>query len=310
MDKKTCSVCDSSRQKTYGVAVSSLNELKTKACEKLHLTSIPKAAMLVLDEDGTIVEDEDYFLCLPGNTKFMLLKEKETWKPYGTVDGGTAWLMGESVEEDEVDTAAPLHWKDLAKQLKLDLANILLMSEADLQALIDASCDQLAAEMQQNICKTKILQETLQRVLDKKEEERQSRQILELYLEALKIENKKASVEWESSSSKDVVDSSNVDSSGSSTLNCRIINVLKAKSSPELSLSNQELQVVIKENVNVLVSALKTEKQKALALQQACEEELNHRLEQVKILHSLSSCSKGRKTEEDNLDTAEAKRKK
>ncbi|XP_043919088.1 DNA fragmentation factor subunit alpha isoform X1 [Protopterus annectens] len=307
--KKQCSVCDSSRQTSYGVAVSSLTELKTKACKNLHISSDPEAIMLVLDEDGTIVEDEDYFLCLPGNTKFMLLKEKEKWKPPQTVDGGTAWLMRESVTEDEVDIAVPLNWKDLAKQLKQDLANILLMSEADLQTLTDAPCDQLAAEMQENVCKTKKLQDTLQRVLDRKEEERQSRQILELYLEALKIENKKASVEWASGSSQDVVDSS-IDSSGSSTLSCRLINVLKEKSSPELSLSNQELQVVVKENVDVLVSALKVEKQKALSLQQACEEELNHRLEQVKILHSLSSCSKGRKTEEDNVDVAQTKRKK
>lgn len=36
---------------------------------------------VVLEDDGTIVEDEAYFLCLPLNTKFMLLHEKETWAP-------------------------------------------------------------------------------------------------------------------------------------------------------------------------------------------------------------------------------------
>lgn len=36
---------------------------------------------VVLDNDGTIVEDEAYFLCLPSNTKFMLLQDKETWAP-------------------------------------------------------------------------------------------------------------------------------------------------------------------------------------------------------------------------------------
>lgn len=36
---------------------------------------------VVLEDDGTIVEDEAYFLCLPLNTKFMLLHEKETWSP-------------------------------------------------------------------------------------------------------------------------------------------------------------------------------------------------------------------------------------
>ena len=36
---------------------------------------------VVLEEDGTIVEDEIYFLCLPSNTKFMLLGEQEMWCP-------------------------------------------------------------------------------------------------------------------------------------------------------------------------------------------------------------------------------------
>jgi len=34
---------------------------------------------VVLEEDGTIVEDEAYFLCLPANTKFMLLHADEIW---------------------------------------------------------------------------------------------------------------------------------------------------------------------------------------------------------------------------------------
>lgn len=34
---------------------------------------------VVLEDDGTIVEDEAYFLCLPANTKFMLLHADEIW---------------------------------------------------------------------------------------------------------------------------------------------------------------------------------------------------------------------------------------
>lgn len=40
----------------------------------------PSASVsVVLEEDGTIVEDEAYFLCLPANTKFMLLHADEIW---------------------------------------------------------------------------------------------------------------------------------------------------------------------------------------------------------------------------------------
>lgn len=44
-------------------------------------------------------------------------------------DSGTTWL---SESMDEVDSAAE-KWKQLARQLKDDLSNIILMSEEDLQ---------------------------------------------------------------------------------------------------------------------------------------------------------------------------------
>lgn len=125
--------------------------------------------MVVLENDGTIVEDQAYYLCLPPNTKFMLLNDKETWAParrskqvhlsevwtvlclcnnemfilsfcthlcVTVVDGGTAWMARDSMmlEADTVDgsiSAAP--WWNLALQLKQELNSIILMSEADLQ---------------------------------------------------------------------------------------------------------------------------------------------------------------------------------
>ena len=44
-------------------------------------------------------------------------------------DSGTAWL---SEPADEVDSGTE-KWKQLARQLKDDLSNIILMSEEDLQ---------------------------------------------------------------------------------------------------------------------------------------------------------------------------------
>lgn len=43
--------------------------------------SCDETVTVVLEDDGTIVEDDAYFLCLPLNTKFMLLHEKESWSP-------------------------------------------------------------------------------------------------------------------------------------------------------------------------------------------------------------------------------------
>ncbi|XP_034394017.1 DNA fragmentation factor subunit alpha isoform X2 [Cyclopterus lumpus] len=137
-DRKPCKVCNFTRQKSYGLAVPSLDDLKMKGSEFLGFSS-GEAVTVVLENDGTIVEDQAYFLCLPLNTKFMLLHEKETWSPVRRVDGGTAWMVRDSLvlEVDTVDnSSAAAPWLNLAQQLKQDLTSIILMSDADLQMLV------------------------------------------------------------------------------------------------------------------------------------------------------------------------------
>lgn len=36
---------------------------------------------LVLEEDGTVVDTEDFFQSLEGNTQLMLLEKGQKWKP-------------------------------------------------------------------------------------------------------------------------------------------------------------------------------------------------------------------------------------
>lgn len=133
------------------------------------------------------------------------------------VDGGTAWMTRESMllEMDVVDSSSAPWWI-LAQQLKEDLASIILMSEADiqvlshaadteealciltvsnsshllLQALVDAPRPELATALGFQEKKAEDLQKTLLRVLDRREEERQSKELLELYLKAVEKENK------------------------------------------------------------------------------------------------------------------------
>ena len=54
--------------------------------------------------------------------------------------------------------------------------------------LIDVPCSELAQELGQSHVAVQGLQNTLQQVLDQREEARQSRQLLELYLRALEKE--------------------------------------------------------------------------------------------------------------------------
>ena len=42
-----------------------------------------KSVYVVLDEDGTEVDEEEYFQTLPDNTLLVLLHKGDKWTPYG-----------------------------------------------------------------------------------------------------------------------------------------------------------------------------------------------------------------------------------
>ncbi|NXO82190.1 DFFA factor, partial [Sitta europaea] len=170
------------------------------------------------------------------------------------------------------------------------------------KVLIDVPHSDLAEELAQSETKIQVLQDTLQQVLDRREEERQSRQLLELYLEALKTEDsilsKVAEPQAAPRKEMDVVDTgtSSTDTLATTALSDRVLAALKEKPAPELCLDSQDLELVLKEDAAALASALGWDKQKAGALQEACDQELSKRLKQVQTLHSLRSTSKGKQT--------------
>ncbi|XP_026187889.1 DNA fragmentation factor subunit alpha isoform X3 [Mastacembelus armatus] len=274
-ERKPCKVCNFTRQKSYGLVVNSLDELKIKGCESLGF-SPSDPVTVVLEDDGTVVEDQAYFLCLPLNTKFMLLNKKETWSPVRRIDGGTAWMARDSVllECDTVDTSSAAEpWCLLAEQLKQDLATIILMSEADLQKQAED------------------LQETLQRVLDRREEERQSKELLQLYLKTVEKENKQQEKPSQyipgGAGDVDVTDGMEVDSV--SGFMSRTLMVLKGKTSPETRLSTEDLQMVVTKGVEAMEQVLGWDRVRTSALLQACEVELTRRLQQVQAMQSIRS---------------------
>ena len=77
------------------------NILFLSACDILAIDKSLAPVTLVLAEDGTIVDDNDYFLCLPANTKFVALAGNE--KCTHNSDVGTAWITQESFHRDETD---------------------------------------------------------------------------------------------------------------------------------------------------------------------------------------------------------------
>ncbi|XP_057552068.1 DNA fragmentation factor subunit alpha isoform X4 [Hippopotamus amphibius kiboko] len=237
---KQCLLRRNHSREQHGVAASCLEELRSKACDILAIDKSLAPVTLVLAEDGTIVDDDDYFLCLPANTKFVALAGNEKWT-YNNSDGGTAWIAQESFDRDETDSGAGVKWKNVARQLKEDLSSIILLSEEDLQMLIDVPCSELAQELGQSCVAVQGLQNTLQQVLDQREEARQSKQLLELYLRALEKEGSILSEQPESKAGlrdeTDVVDMGSRDNSSETALTSQILTTLKEKPAPELSLS-------------------------------------------------------------------------
>ncbi|XP_008693173.2 DNA fragmentation factor subunit alpha [Ursus maritimus] len=292
---KPCLLRRNHSREQHGVAASCLEELRSKACDILAIDKSLAPVTLVLAEDGTIVDDDDYFLCLPSNTKFVALASNEKWA-YSNSDGGTAWISQESFDVDETDSGGGLKWKNVARQLKEDLSSIILLSEEDLQVLIDVPCSDLAQELCQSCGTVQGLQNTLQQVLDQREEARQSKQLLELYLQALEKEGSVLSKQQESdagfSDKMDAVDAgSNRKSSSGITLASQVLTALKEKPAPELSLSSRDLELVTKEDPKALAVALNWGLKKTETVQQACHQELSLRLQQVQSLRSLRSVS-------------------
>ncbi|XP_059768698.1 DNA fragmentation factor subunit alpha isoform X2 [Balaenoptera ricei] len=210
-------------------------------------------------------------------------------------DGGTAWITQESFDGDETDSGAGLKWKNVARQLKADLSSIVLLSEEDLQMLIDVPCSELAQELSQSRVAVQGLQNTLQQVLDQREEARQSKQLLELYLRALEKEGSILLKQQESKAGlgdeRDAVDTGIGESSSEIALTSQILTALKEKPAPELSLSSQDLELVAKEDPKALAVALNWDIKKTEAVQQTCHQELSLRLQQVQSLYSLRSIS-------------------
>lgn len=168
------------------------------------------------------------------------------------------------------------------------------------QALIDIPCAELAQELCQSCATVQGLQSTLQQVLDQREEARQSKQLLELYLQALEKEGSILSNRNESKAALgeelDAVDTGVGGEVASETmLRSQILAALKEKPAPELSLSSQDLESVSKEDPKALAVALSWDIKKAETVQQACTAELALRLRQVQSLHSLRNLSAKRK---------------
>ncbi|KAM5281786.1 lipid transferase CIDEC isoform 1-T1 [Ctenodactylus gundi] len=76
---RPCRVSTADRRVRKGLTAHSLKDLFHKVRHTLALRDEPLS--LVLEEDGTAVETEEYFQALSGNTAFMVLRKGQKWQP-------------------------------------------------------------------------------------------------------------------------------------------------------------------------------------------------------------------------------------
>uniref|UniRef100_A0A8C5KQR7 Lipid transferase CIDEA n=1 Tax=Jaculus jaculus TaxID=51337 RepID=A0A8C5KQR7_JACJA len=72
-------VSNHDRSSRRGVMASSLQELISKTLDLLVITA--GLVTLVLEEDGTVVDTEEFFQSLGDNTHFMILEKGQKWTP-------------------------------------------------------------------------------------------------------------------------------------------------------------------------------------------------------------------------------------
>ncbi|XP_029468651.1 cell death activator CIDE-B isoform X2 [Rhinatrema bivittatum] len=74
--QKPFRICNHDRSTRKGVTAGTLRELIAKAMDAMLITGI---ISLVLEEDGTLVDNEDFFEMIDDNTAFMILEKGQKW---------------------------------------------------------------------------------------------------------------------------------------------------------------------------------------------------------------------------------------
>ncbi|KAJ8927820.1 hypothetical protein NQ314_019702 [Rhamnusium bicolor] len=75
---KPFKITNASREIRKGVVASSLEDLTSKVLEKLNIGG---DITVVLETDGTEIDDEEYFGTLDPNTSLMVLTSDQSWLP-------------------------------------------------------------------------------------------------------------------------------------------------------------------------------------------------------------------------------------
>ncbi|XP_058798593.1 DNA fragmentation factor subunit alpha-like isoform X2 [Phymastichus coffea] len=122
---------DHNRENKKGITASSFKELIYIARTRFEIP-IHMQMMIVLEQDGTEIDDEDYFATLESNTILMILQNNQKWTPVKLTKSKPQLI----VVDDTIDHGLR-HQQEQEK-------NVSLLNETELEMLSDMNPDSVA----------------------------------------------------------------------------------------------------------------------------------------------------------------------
>ncbi|CAH2243241.1 DNA fragmentation factor subunit alpha-like [Pararge aegeria] len=172
---KPYKICDVNREKKKGIVATSLEDLINKVPDKLGLPA--EHLTVVLECDGTEVDDEEYFSTLDPDTSLMILHGNEKWAPN---------MPKCQVSLDQTDDVAfgdKAQVANLVGRLQHNLCHISLLGGQDLELLSDMDPDSLADIVtdRDNRIILEHIKEASGRILLEKRQAQDAMELLKLY---------------------------------------------------------------------------------------------------------------------------------
>ncbi|XP_063926153.1 DNA fragmentation factor subunit alpha-like [Zophobas morio] len=168
---KPFKITDSTRENRKGVVAASLEDLTSKVADKLNVAG---EVTVVLETDGTEIDDEEYFATLEPHTSLMVLKEGQKWMPPAPPCRLAA---------DQTDDGRGGELVGLVGKLRHNLCHVSLLGGAELELLADMDPDSLVDITFPDRIFLEQLKEASGRFLSEKRQAQDAMDLLRLYQE-------------------------------------------------------------------------------------------------------------------------------
>lgn len=176
-------------RKFKGIVAVNLKDLKLKSQKSLGLDSQLENINVLLSEDDTWIDDEEYFATLPDNTK-LIIQDLNSEKEIDVVDAANE----QSESQEIMMSSTNKHLSDVLRS-KLTSSNMvdcitsfLTMSNEELESLLSCDADTLSLELDcdKDVCEVYI--DNANKELLRRQELTEAKQLLTMFERAKKFD--------------------------------------------------------------------------------------------------------------------------